>query len=58
MKKISFLFTVMISTVVSAQWSPTGTSLTSNIFRSGSVGIGYTTAPSFGTNKFMVNGNS
>ncbi|MDD2987198.1 hypothetical protein [Flavobacterium sp.] len=58
MKKISFLFAVMITTVVSAQWSPTGTSLTSNIFRSGSVGVGYTTTPSFGTNKFLVNGNS
>lgn len=58
MKKISFLFIAVFTTVASAQWSPSGTSLTSDIFRSGSVGIGYSSAPSFGTNKFLVNGNS
>ncbi len=59
MKKVFFtLLNCFCFFSVFAQWSPTGTSLTSNIFRTGSVGVGYTTAPSFGTNKFLVNGNS
>lgn len=58
MKKVLLLLSYFCFFNSSAQWSPSGTSLTSNIFRSGSVGIGYSSAPSFGANKFLVNGNT
>ena len=46
-------------TLVSAQFTPTGTSLTDNKYRSGGLALGYSNLlpPTFGTNKFMVNGN-
>ncbi|MDI9309898.1 MAG: hypothetical protein QM535_06755 [Limnohabitans sp.] len=40
------------------QWNPTGTSITSQIFRTGAVGIGYTALPTFSSFKFKVNGRS
>lgn len=57
-KSISFLFFVLITNVLYSQFSPTGTSLTTNIFRTGKVGIGYTALPTYGTYSFMANGNS
>jgi hypothetical protein len=41
-----------------AQLLPTGTSTTDNKYRVGGLGLGYSTIPTFGTNKFLVNGNS
>lgn len=59
MKKIFFYLTFCFSTMISAQeWSPSNATVSTNIFRNGSVGVGYTSAPTFGTNKFMVNGNA
>lgn len=59
MKKIFFYLTLCYSTLIFAQeWSPSSATVNTNIFRNASVGIGYTTAPTFGTNKFMVNGNA
>lgn len=58
MKKTIYFCMLLLSSYMFSQFSPTGTSLITNIFRNGSVGLGYTTAPVFGTNKFMVNGNS
>lgn len=49
---------ILFANVGYSQWSPTGTLLIDNKYRSGAIGIGYTTSPAFGTNKFMVTGNS
>jgi hypothetical protein len=57
-KAILFYGAILFANLGFSQWSPTGTLLTDNKFRSGAIGIGYTTAPTFGTNKFMVSGNS
>ncbi|WP_051220687.1 hypothetical protein [Flavobacterium filum] len=59
MKKIFFYLTLCYSTLIFAQeWSPSTATVNTNIFRNASVGIGYTTAPTFGTNKLLVNGNA
>lgn len=57
-KTILFLGAILSANFSFSQWNPTGSSITSNIFRTGSIGIGYTALPVFGTNKFMVNGDS
>lgn len=57
-KGILFFGAILFANVCFSQWSPTGTLLTDNKFRSGAIGIGYTTSPAFGTNKLMVSGNS
>lgn len=59
MKKTIFILGLVMSfSNVFSQLLPTGTSTIDNKYRSGGIGIGYTTLPSFGTNLFMVNGNS
>lgn len=57
-KTILFLGAILSANLGFSQWNPTGSSIMSNIFRTGSVGIGYTALPAFGANKFMVNGDS
>lgn len=57
-KAILFLALVFLGQEGYAQFLPTGTSTTNERYRSGSLGIGYTALPAFGTNKFMVSGNS
>ena len=59
MKKTFSILALFLSTLVSAQFTPTGTSLTDNKYRSGGLALGYSNLlpPTFGTNKFMVNGN-
>lgn len=56
-KAILFLGAILFANVGFGQFTPTGALLTDAKFRSGAIGIGYTTAPTFGTNKFMVNGD-
>ncbi len=41
-----------------SQLLPTGTSTTDDKYRLGGLALGYSSAPAFGTNKFIVNGNS
>lgn len=57
-KTILILAIVFMGQIINAQFLPTGTSTTNERYRSGNLGLGYTTLPTFGTNKFMVNGNS
>ena len=59
MKKAILILAIMLSSqTFRAQFLPTGPSETNEIYRSGNLGLGYTTLPAFGTNKFMVDGNS
>ena len=59
MKKIILLFSaIFFANIGSSQFLTTGTLTTDNKYRVGGIGIGYSTLPAFGTNKFMVNGNS
>lgn len=59
MKKTFSILALFLCTLVSAQFTPTGTSLTDNKYRNGGLALGYSSLlpPTFGTNKFMVNGN-
>lgn len=52
---IAFCLTVNLGF---SQFLPTGTATTDEKYRLGSIGIGYSSTPTFGTNKFMVSGNS
>jgi hypothetical protein len=56
-KAILFLGAILFANSMFSQFTPTGTLLTDSKFRSGAIGLGYTTAPTFGTNKLMVNGD-
>lgn len=59
MKNLCFTIVLILSANIGfSQLLPTGTVTTDNKYRSGGIGIGYSTAPSFGTNKFLVNGSS
>lgn len=60
MKKTFFIFgfILLIANIGYSQFTPTGIVTTDDKYRSGAIGLGYTSAPSFGTNKFLVNGNS
>ena len=59
MKNLCLTIALILSANIGfSQLLPTGTVTTDNKYRSGGIGIGYSTAPSFGTNKFMVNGTS
>ena len=56
-------FALTIALILSAnigfsQFSPTGTATNDNKFRLGAIGIGYSSTPTFGSYKFMVNGTS
>lgn len=57
-KSISIMLFVFFTNFMFSQFTPTGTLLTDAKFRSGAIGIGYTTAPTFGTKKLMVSGDS
>lgn len=57
MKK-TILFLCLAVNFVNSQFLTTGTVTTDNKFRLGGIGLGYSSLPSFGTNKFLVNGNS
>lgn len=59
MKNLCFTIALILSANIGfSQFLPTGTVTTDNKYRSGGIGIGFTTAPSFGTNKFLVSGTS
>lgn len=60
MKKTFFIigFILLIANIGYSQFTPTGVVTTDDKYRSGAIGLGYTSAPTFGTNKFLVNGNS
>lgn len=59
MKKVFLIFGLTLASSFGfSQWNPTGTSITSDIFRTGAVGIGYTALPTFSPFKFKVNGRS
>ena len=57
-KKLITLFLLLFNVFAYSQFVTSGTATTNNLYSGGSVGVGYTTLPSFGTNKFMVTGNS
>ncbi len=57
-KSIAVFIYFLISNCAFSQFSPTGTSVTTDIFRTGKVGFGYTALPTFGTYTSMFNGNS
>lgn len=57
-KAILFLALVFLGQEEYAQFLPSGTSTTNERYRSGSLGIGYTSLPVFGNFKFKVNGRS
>jgi hypothetical protein len=57
-KTILFLSAILFANFGFSQFQTTGTLTTDNKYRSGGIGIGYSALPSFGTNKFMVNGSS
>jgi Phage T4 tail fibre len=56
-KSIAFFLVFLVTNSMFSQLLPTGTVTTDDKYRSGGLGLGYTTAPTFGTNKFLVNGN-
>ena len=60
MKKIFYTFIlILFANIGYSQFLPTGTSTTDNKYRSGGLGVGFLSAPtSFGSNKFMVDGQS
>jgi trimeric autotransporter adhesin len=51
-------FATVLANSCIAQFVTLGTATSSNLWSGGAVGIGYTTLPTFGTNKFQVSGNS
>ena len=56
MKKTFYFFAAFLCYYSSySQLLPSGTSTIDNKFRSGGLALGYTTLPSFSTNKFLVN---
>ena len=57
-KSILFLVTFFCVNSTFSQFLTTGTLTSDNKYRLGGIGIGYSALPSFGTNKFLVNGNS
>ena len=59
MKKIILLLgAILFANTLFSQFLTTGSQTTDNKYRLGGIGIGFTTPPSFGTSKFMVNGDS
>lgn len=59
MKKTILFFSVLLFTTVTVgQFLTTGTATTDNKYRMGGIGIGCSSLPSFGTNKFLVKGNA
>jgi len=57
-KSIALIATVLFANLGFSQWNPTSATTTTDIYRDAAVGIGYSSLPSFGANKFMVNGAS
>jgi hypothetical protein len=57
-KKVITVFLLLVNALVYSQFVTSGTATTNNLFSGGNVGVGYTTLPTFSTNRFMVNGNS
>lgn len=57
-KTILCLSFTLIVNLISAQFLTTGTVTTDNKYRLGGIGLGYSSLPSFGANKFLVNGDS
>jgi hypothetical protein len=59
MKKLVLQLLLILSANIGfSQFLSTGTVTTDNKYRTGGIGIGYSTAPTFGTNKFMVTGGT
>ena len=56
MKNFALTFDLILSANIGfSQFLTTGTVTTDNKYRSSGIGIGHSTLPTFGTNKFMVN---
>jgi trimeric autotransporter adhesin len=51
-------FATMMANSSFAQFVISGPATANNLWSGGAIGVGYTAAPTFGTNKFLVNGNS
>lgn len=59
MKNVYLTITLILSANIGfSQFLPTGTATNDNKYRSGAIGLGYSSAPTFGSYKFMVNGTS
>lgn len=59
MKNFYFTIALILSVNIGfSQFLTTGTLTTDNKYRSGGIGIGYVSAPTFGLNKFMVTGGT
>jgi hypothetical protein len=58
MKKILLICAFIVANSSYAQFLTSGTLTNDNKYRLGGIGIGYSTNPIFGSNLFMVNGNS
>ncbi len=57
-KSILAIIYFLISNCCFSQFNPIGTSITTDIFRTGKVGLGYNAMPTFGIYTSMFNGNS
>jgi hypothetical protein len=57
-KTVLLLGAFLFANTLFSQFLTTGTLSTDNKYRSGGIAIGFTSTPTFGTNKFMVNGDS
>lgn len=58
MKKLFLFVLLFVNGLIYSQFLPSGTSTSTNIYRLGSLGIGYSSTPTFGTNKLLINGGS
>lgn len=58
MKKKLIFVAILFANLGFSQFTPTGTVTTDSKFRLGSIGLGYSTAPTWGTYRFMVNGDA
>lgn len=58
MKKLFLFVLLIVNGLMYSQFLPAGTSTSSNIYRLGALGIGYSSTPTFGANKLLINGES
>ena len=55
MKKLFLFVLLIVNGLMYSQFLPAGTSTSSNIYRLGALGIGYSSTPTFGANKLLIN---
>lgn len=57
-KKLITLFLLLVNVFAYSQFVTTGIATSNSLYSGGNIGVGFTTLPVFGTNKFIVTGNS